>query len=91
MKKIIIIKYGELTLKKKNKNYFIKTLKNNIDEALKDIEHETIYDFGRMFIETDDNNLDLCTEKLKKIFGIYEIVLGYKITDRDIDTIRKGI
>ena len=53
MEKIIIIKYGELSTKKDNKNFFISKLKNNIDVTLKNIEHETFYDFGRMFIKTN--------------------------------------
>ena len=40
MEKIIIIKYGELSTKKDNKNFFISKLKNNIDVTLKNIEHE---------------------------------------------------
>ena len=54
MKKLIIIKYGELSTKKDNKNFFISKLKNNIEVTLKNINHNTYYDFGRMFIETDD-------------------------------------
>ena len=34
MKKLIIIKYGELTTKKDNINFFIKTLKTNLEESL---------------------------------------------------------
>ena len=30
MKKVILIKYGELTTKKDNRNFFINKLKNNI-------------------------------------------------------------
>ena len=51
MKKLIIIKYGELTTKHDNINYFIKTLKNNLDESLKDINHNIKFDRGRMYIE----------------------------------------
>ena len=38
MEKIILIKYGELTTKKANRNLFINTLANNIRESLKDYE-----------------------------------------------------
>ena len=30
MEKMILIKYGELTTKKGNRNFFVKTLKNNL-------------------------------------------------------------
>ena len=54
MKKIIIIKYGELSTKHDNINFFIKTLKNNISSSLKEIDNEITYDIGRMFITTSD-------------------------------------
>ena len=34
MKEIILIKYGELTTKKANRNLFIKTLEQNIKNSL---------------------------------------------------------
>ena len=50
MKKLIIIKYGELTTKKDNINFFIKTLRENILNTLKDFDINLTFDKGRMFI-----------------------------------------
>ena len=36
MKKVILIQYGELTTKKQNRNLFIQTLQNNINNSLKE-------------------------------------------------------
>lgn len=91
MRKIIIIKYGELTLKKKNKNFFIKTLKNNIENNLSNIPHETYYDFGRMLIDAKEEYLDEITNRLQKVFGIYEIILGYITDNRDIENIKEEV
>ena len=85
MKKLIIIKYGELTTKHDNINYFIKMLKDNIDNALKDIEHQVSYDIGRMFIETEE--FDKVVSKITKVFGIHEINIGYELNDTNIDNI----
>ena len=54
MEKIITIKYGELSTKKDNRNFFIKILNNNIAKVLGDKALVT-YDFGRMFIKVNDN------------------------------------
>ena len=89
MEKIIIIKYGELSTKKDNKNFFISKLKNNIDVTLKGINHETYYDFGRMFIKTD--YIEDTIELLKNVFGIQEIMIGYKSNDLDIEVIKSNI
>ena len=89
MKKLIIIKYGELTTKHDNINFFIKTLKDNIDASLKDINHTIIYDVGRMFIETED--YDLVIEKLTNTFGIHEINIGYELNTLDFDELSNNL
>lgn len=88
MKKIIILKYGELTTKKDNINYFLKTLKNNINIILKDINHTITYDFGRMFIDVKSEDIEKTVEKLKCIFGIHEIIVGYISEDKNLDNIK---
>jgi tRNA uracil 4-sulfurtransferase len=86
--KEIFIKYGELSTKKNNKNYFIKVLKNNIEKNINNIE--VTYDFGRMFINVLDNNYDLVIDKLKDIFGIHEIVICEKYNELDIESIKEN-
>lgn len=87
MKKLIIIKYGELTTKHDNINFFIKTLKNNIEISLSGIDNKITYDVGRMFIETD--KYDEVVKKLTNTFGIHEINIAYEIDDRSLDNISK--
>ena len=87
MKKLIIIKYGELTTKHDNINFFIKTLKNNIESSLSGIDNKITYDVGRMFIETDE--YDEVVKKLTNTFGIHEINIAYEIDDRSLDNISK--
>lgn len=89
MEKVIIIKYGELSTKKDNKNYFINKLRKNILYTLKDIECDIYYDFGRMFIKSRD--IDNIINKLKYVFGIHEIVIGYIDSDFDIDSIANNV
>ncbi len=85
MKKIIIIKYAELSTKKDNINFFIKTLKKNIEYALINLNINLNFDKGRMFIETDDYELTI--KKLKKIFGIQKFVMGYKLDNNKFENI----
>lgn len=91
MKKIIILKYGELTTKKDNINYFIKTLKKNISEVLENIEHEIYYDFGRMFIYVAEKNIDEVVNILQNIFGIFEIISGFKDENINIESIKSNV
>lgn len=78
MKKVILIKYGELTTKKDNRKFFIKTLRNNILDKLSDYNIVVTDDYYRMFIEVNEDDIDSITSKLKCIFGIHEIAVCYK-------------
>lgn len=77
MKKMILIKYGELTTKKGNRNLFIKLLVKNIQSILKNIDYKIKYDRVRMYIESND--IDLVINKLTNVFGIHSIVKCYKV------------
>ena len=77
MEKLILIKYGELTTKKGNRNVFIKLLVNNIKKILKDYNFEINYDRSRMYIQTDKP--EEVAKKLKNVFGIHSIVICYKV------------
>lgn len=72
-----MIKYGELTTKKGNRNLFIKILYENIKKVLSNCNVKIHKDRVRMFIETPD--VDLCIKKLSKVFGIHAIVIAYKV------------
>lgn len=91
MKKLIIIKYGELTTKKDNINFFITTLKDNLRSSLVDYDVDIKYDKGRMFIYAAEDVLDKVTDKIKKTFGIHEINLGYELDDNNFDNIKSSL
>lgn len=91
MEKLIIIKYGELTTKKENINLFINTLKQNIKEKLKNENVDIRFDKGRMFIRVLNDNFDIIIEKLKEVFGIHEIVIGYELKTLDLEEIKKEL
>lgn len=91
MEKLIIIKYGELSTKKDNINFFLKTLKQNISNSLSDIKNDITYDFGRMFVLVEESDLEKTVDRLKNVFGIWQIIVGYKDTNLAIDAIKENI
>lgn len=87
MKKVILIKYGELTTKKDNRNFFINKLKNNIFDKISDYSFEIQDDYYRMFIIPNEDDIDGIVNILKNIFGIHEIVVAYMseiVSEEDI-------
>ena len=85
MKKLIIIKYGELTTKKDNINFFLSQLKKNVSKILEGLDATITFDKSRMFAET--TKFDKCLEKLQKVFGIHEITIAYETSNdpKDIE------
>ena len=77
MKNLILIKYGELTTKKANRNTFTKLLASNIKKVLIGEEFNIKFDRVRMYIEC--NNINSVADKLKKVFGIHGIVICHKV------------
>ena len=83
MNNLILIKYGELTTKKANRNVFIKMLANNIKKILDGEEFSIKYDRVRMYIEC--NNVDSIVKKLQNVFGIHGIVIVNKVNTNTED------
>ncbi len=89
MQKIIFIKYGELSTKKENRNFFIKILDNNIKKVLGQ-NADISYDYGRMFINCQ-NDYENTINKLKNVFGIHNICIAYKSEDKKLDKIKSNL
>lgn len=88
MKKLIMIKYGELTTKKSNRKLFINILDNNIKKILSNELYTLKKDRVRMYIESD--NIDSISQKLQKVFGIHSIVECYSV-DNNIEEIESTV
>ena len=90
MNRVILIKYGELSTKKANRNFFIKTLYNNIINKLDGYDVKITKDLGRMYIYFNDSDLDSIIDIMSNIFGIHMYHVAY-ITDTNMDSIQENI
>lgn len=90
MKKVILIKYGELTTKKGNRNFFINTLYNNIKNKLDGYDVKISKDRARMYIEFNDNELNSIKNRIDHIFGIHMYHIA-NIVDTNIDSIKSEL
>lgn len=90
MKELIMIRYGELSTKGKNKRNFVTTLGRNIREALSeypDIKINQQYDF--MFIELNGAPQDEVLAGLEKVFGIQSFSPAIEL-ERDFDLLKEA-
>jgi len=90
MEKVIFLKYAELSTKKDNINFFLKTLHDDIIKNLKE-DIEIKYDYGRMFIIPKNNNFEVVTKKLQNIFGIHEIIVANIIKNKELENIKEKV
>ena len=91
MEKIILIKYGELTTKKANRNLFINKIYENMKEQLANYDLTITKNRVRMFISLKDDSItDKVVNIVRNIFGIHSIVLAYKV-NTDIEEIEKNV
>jgi len=88
MKKVIMIKYGELTTKKGNRGFFVNNLYKNIIDKLSKYDVVISKDLSRMYIEFKEEDLKLILDKINKIFGIHEYLVATKV-ESNIDVIKE--
>src|SRR3989344_820522 len=75
----IVVHYGEIGIKGKNRSFFEKKLVENIRWNLKDFNLTIKRVYGRIIIDLyEDNDLEKIKEKLKNIFGISNFSFAIK-------------
>lgn len=90
MDRVILIKYGELSTKKANRNFFINTLYNNIKEKLNGFAIKIYKDRARMTIQFRDEDLDKIKKIVDRIFGIHKYHIAY-VVNSNVDEIKKKL
>ena len=86
----IMVRFGELNTKGKNKKEFIRTLGVNIKNALKDFDKlslEVRYD--HIYVGLNDTPYQEVLERLQEVSGIYALSLVYRC-QKDIEIIKSS-
>lgn len=82
---LILIRYGELSTKGKNRKDFISRLTQNVRNALSDYEALSYQKtFDRLYIYLNGTDETEVLERLKKVFGIQSFSCAVKV-DSDLD------
>ena len=91
MKTRILIRYGELSTKGRNKKMFTQKLASNIKKALVDFPQvKVIPDYDVMYLDLHEAPEEAVIEKVKPIFGIQSISPVY-IVEKDIEVAKKVV
>ena len=91
MKTRILIRYGELSTKGRNKKMFTQKLASNIKKALVDYPQvKVIPDYDFMYLDLHEAPEEAVIEKVKPIFGIQSISPVY-IIEKDMEVAKKVV
>lgn len=91
MKTRILIRYGELSTKGRNKKMFTQKLASNIKKALVDFPQvKVIPDYDFMYLDLHEAPEKAVIEKVKPIFGIQSISPVY-IIEKDMEVAKKVV
>ena len=91
MKTRILIRYGELSTKGRNKKMFTQKLASNIKKALVDFPQvKVIPDYDFMYLDLHEAPEEAVIEKVKPIFGIQSISPVY-IVEKDMELAKKVV
>lgn len=85
----VLVRYGELTTKGKNRNIFIRKLLDNTKNSLKDLKKlEFSSTRDRIYIKINGEDTNIIEDRLKDVFGISSFSFTCKINS-NIDTIKE--
>ncbi len=86
----ILIRYGEMTTKGKNRGRFTSILRENVRNRLKAFEKIKITATrDRMYIKLNGEDHEKVAANLKEVFGIHTFSYARKV-DTELDAIKKG-
>ena len=85
----IMVRFGELSTKGKNKKDFIRVLAKNIKAALSDFDNlEIDVRYDHIYVKLNGNEYQPVIDTLKDVSGIHSLSLVYKTSD-DIENLKK--
>lgn len=86
----ILIRYGEISTKGRNRSFFVDKLRKNVKYVLRDFEKiKIIANRDRMYIELNGENWEEIATRLKKVFGIQSLSPVLKV-GKDIEEIKES-
>ena len=90
---VLIVKYGEIAMRKNNRKLFVtqllQAIRKNIDE---DGDFYVVREQGRLIVESRGGEMDTdrLIPKINRIFGILGVCPGIRLKDKSIENIEKN-
>ncbi|MDR0880037.1 MAG: tRNA 4-thiouridine(8) synthase ThiI [Clostridioides sp.] len=89
MYNILIVKYGEIGVKGKNRYLFENKLIRNIKNMLRPIGNFNVYkEYGRIYVDLEDYDYEEVIEEVRKVFGIVGVSPAIR-AEKDYDKLKE--
>ncbi len=89
MYNILIVKYGEIGVKGKNRYLFENKLVKNVKNMLKPIGKFDVYkEYGRIYVNLEDHDYEEVAEEVRKVFGIVGVCPAIR-AEKDYDKLKE--
>lgn len=85
MRKVLLVRYGEVFLKGANRPKFLKILTDNVKRAVKPLNGHVWMSDSRIYV-SDVEDMDDCICRVRKIFGLYSVSPAIEC-EKDLDEI----
>ena len=85
MRKVLLVRYGEVFLKGANRPHFLKLLTDNVKRAVKPIGGRVWLSDSRIYV-SDVEDMDECVRRVRKVFGLYSVSPAIEC-EKDLDVI----
>lgn len=86
MRKLLMVRYGEIYLKGLNRPYFLRALVSRVREAAKPFGGKVWLHDARVFV-SDMNDPEGCMERVRKVFGVHSVCPAIEMEKDDFDGI----
>lgn len=89
MTKFLIVRYGEIALKGRNRSYFENKLFNNIKNVLRGMDDVKVTkQHGRIFVAHHEDDTDEVVERVTKVFGVVSVSPAIRV-ENDMELIKE--
>jgi len=86
MRKLLMVRYGEIYLKGLNRPYFLRALVNRVKEAARPFGGQVWLHDARVFV-SGANDMEGCMQRIAKVFGVHSIAPAVEMDKEDFEGI----
>ena len=88
MRKVLLVRFGEVYLKGLNRSSFLKILTDNVKKAVKGTGASVWLADSRIYV-AEFEDMDDIVNRVKKVFGLYSVSPAYEV-DKDFEEISRA-